>query len=211
MNVGAQPSARSKRDMILKVAAQEFGRNGFDATKWARIAEPAGIGNTALYHYFESKNHCLFTLLLESHEGWYETWRACLSAEADPVDAVLDAVSATFRCTEAEAVKNRLLFHEQGKLSTFQTTKRTEEARLEAVRVTRRIEKLWVGFFTDAMARGALPQQDPTLLTRAIIGLLQSVWGWYRPGGRQKLADLQPVYCAYVRAMLLPADGPSAP
>jgi AcrR family transcriptional regulator len=205
MNVGAEPSARSKRSVILRVAAQEFGRHGFDATKWARIAEPAGIGNTALYHYFESKTHCLFTLLQESYEGWYEQWRSCLAVPGDPVDAILSAVSATFQSTETEATKHRLLLHEQGKLSTFQSTGRTKQAQSEALSIARRIEKLWIGFLTDAMAAGAIPQQDPVVLAHAIIGLLQSIWGWYRPSGRQKLRDLETVYRGYVRAMVFAA------
>jgi AcrR family transcriptional regulator len=202
MNVGAEPSARSKRAVILRVAAQEFGRHGFDATKWAQIAEPAGIGNTALYHYFESKTHCLFTLLQESYEGWYEQWRSCLSVPGDPVEAVLSAVSATFRLTEADAIKHRLLLREQGKLSTLQSSGRTKEAQTEALRIARRIEKLWIAYLTDAMTTRAFPQQDPVVLAHAIIGLLQSVWAWYRPSGTQKLADLDRLYCAYVRAML---------
>ena len=202
MKVGAESSARSKRDMILRIAADEFGRHGFDATKWAAIAEPTGIGNTALYHYFESKTHCLFTLLLESYESWHEQWRARLVDEGDDVGAILEAVAATFRCTEAEAVKNRLLLHEQGKLSTLESTGRTRQAQVETLRVAKSIEKMWSGFLSDAMDRGSIPRQDPGVLAHGIIGLLQSVYAWYRPGGRQKLSDLETIYCGYVRAML---------
>ena len=202
MRVGAEPSARSKKDVIVKIAAEEFGKHGFDATKWASIAEPAGIGNTALYHYFESKTHCLFTLLQESYETWFEQWNLCLSGDGDPVESILNAVSATFDCTQAESIKHRLLLHEQGKLSTFHSTGRTKAAQSEALSIARRIEKLWIGFLTDAMAAGAIPQQDPVILAHAIIGLLQSVWGWYRPGGRQNLRDLDTLYRGYVRAML---------
>ena len=33
------------------------------AHKWAKIADEVGIGQTALYHYFESKAHCLLTIM----------------------------------------------------------------------------------------------------------------------------------------------------
>jgi TetR/AcrR family transcriptional regulator, cholesterol catabolism regulator len=205
MKIGAEPSSRSKRDIILRVAAEEFGRNGFDATMWARIAERAGIGNTALYHYFESKTHCLFTLLQESNGAWHERWSACLVNSQQPVDAVLDAVRATFDCTEADAIKNRLLLNEQGKLTTIEAKGRTREAQIEALQLARRIEKLWIDFLTRAIESGAIPRQDPGVLAHAIIGLLQSVWGWYRPGGRRKLDYLRDRYCQYVRAMLTTA------
>lgn len=203
MNVGAEPSARSKREMILRVASDEFGRNGFDATKWAQIAEPAGIGNTALYHYFESKTHCLFTLLLESYEGWETEWRGCLLGRQAALVEIDDAVATTFRCSEAEAIKNRLHLHEQGKLSTLSCTGRTQETQAETMHVARRIEKLWISYLTTAMAQGELPEQNPRALAHAIIGLLQSVWGWYRPGGPLTLDDLGTRYRGYVRAMVL--------
>jgi AcrR family transcriptional regulator len=202
VNVGAEPSVRSKRDMILRVAADEFGKHGFDATKWARIAEPAGIGNTALYHYFESKTHCLFTLLLESYESWYAQWREHLVPGGDDVQAILDAVATTFRCTDAEAIKNRLLFREQGKLATLDSTGRTKQAQSDTLRVARRIEKMWIDFLAAAMDRGSIPRQDANVLAHAIIGLLQSVWAWYRPGKGQSLTDLERLYVGYVRAML---------
>lgn len=203
MKAAVAPSARSKRDLILRLAAEEFGRKGFDATKWATIAESAGIGGTALYHYFESKTHCLFTLMLESYEGWYQTWSECLSATDDPLAAIDAAVSASFRCTEAETVKARLLMNEQGKLSTLKTTGREQKVRADALRVSRKIEALWVDYLEAAMSAGQLPPRDPRLLAHSIIGLLQSVWAWYRPSGKYSLADLDAFYSANVRAMLL--------
>ena len=202
-----QPSSRSKRELILRHAAEEFGRRGFDATKWATIADSAGIGGTALYHYFESKTHCLFTLMLESSEGWYAQWSECLQDTDAPVEAVMSAVSATFRCTEFDTVKNRLLVNEQGKLSTLKTSGREQQVQAEALRVSRRIEALWVGFLSDAMDAGTLPRREPRLLAHSIIGLLQSVWAWYRPSGKHSLADLDEFYRANVRAMLAdPSD-----
>ena len=54
---------RSKRDQILDVATDYFGRYGYDETKWADVAAAVGIGSTALYHYFESKQHCLYEIM----------------------------------------------------------------------------------------------------------------------------------------------------
>lgn len=196
------PSARSKRDLILRLAAEEFGRRGFDATKWAAIADSAGIGGTALYHYFDSKTHCLFTLMLESYEGWYAKWSECLASSDDPGEAILSAVSATFRFTEFETVKNRLLVNEQGKLSTLKTSGREQQVQAEALRVSRRIEALWISYLSDAMDAGTLPRRDPRLLAHSIIGLLQSVWAWYRPSGKYTLADLDTFYRANVRALI---------
>ncbi len=54
---------RSKRALILTAAIDSFGQDGYEHTKWAKIADEVGIGQTALYHYFESKVHCLLTIM----------------------------------------------------------------------------------------------------------------------------------------------------
>jgi AcrR family transcriptional regulator len=190
----ASDQQATRRDEILAIAADCFGREGFDATKWAEIAEPAGIGETALYHYFESKNHCLFTLLARSLGEWATTYESVLRSGMAPADALATVVEATFSITDAAAIENRLLVHEQGKLSTSRASGREEATRLEALAAARRIERVWVDFLLDAMRQQAIPVGDPHLLARAVIGLLQSVWNWYRPAGSYELGDLGRFY-----------------
>ena len=45
-----------------------------------------------------------------------------------------------------------------------------------------------------SFAQGLLPERDPQLLTRAVIGIYNSVWVWYRPGGALQLADVGRFY-----------------
>src|SRR5687767_8853925 len=61
-------SSRSKRDDILRVATKHFGRDGFEDSMWAAVAAEVGIGSTALYHYFESKLHCLYVIMGDALE-----------------------------------------------------------------------------------------------------------------------------------------------
>ena len=68
-------SPRSKRRMILDAAIDNFGGVGFEHTKWATIADEVGIGQTALYHYFESKVHCLLTIMSTELERSLERTR----------------------------------------------------------------------------------------------------------------------------------------
>ena len=55
-----------KREQIIEVATEYFGQYGYEDTKWADVAEAVGIGSTALYHYFESKQHCLFEIMVRA-------------------------------------------------------------------------------------------------------------------------------------------------
>ena len=58
-----QAGGRSKSEAILSAAISVFGEFGYDTTKWSSVADRVGIGQTALYHYFESKAHCLLTIM----------------------------------------------------------------------------------------------------------------------------------------------------
>src|SRR5881227_923734 len=55
-----------KKEQILDVAIDYFGRYGYEETKWADVAAAVDIGSTALYHYFESKQHCLFEIMAQT-------------------------------------------------------------------------------------------------------------------------------------------------
>src|SRR3954453_16689869 len=76
------PSSRSKRAAILDVATELFGREGYEHSKWADVAAAVGIGSTALYHYFESKLHCLYEIMAEALEADREKFER-ITAEHD--------------------------------------------------------------------------------------------------------------------------------
>lgn len=52
------------------------------------------------------------------------------------------------------------------------------------------MEFAWATFLARAMEQGAIPEADPRLLTRAVLGLHNSVWHWYRAGGDLSLAEV---------------------
>src|SRR4051794_41381123 len=62
-------SSRSKRAEIIATATEQFGRHGYEHSKWADIAQAVGVGSTALYHYFESKLHCLYVIHAEAAQA----------------------------------------------------------------------------------------------------------------------------------------------
>ncbi len=69
-----RPQEGTKRAEILHAATERFGRDGYEDTKWADIAADVGVGPTALYHYFESKQHCLFVIMEEAIESFHSSF-----------------------------------------------------------------------------------------------------------------------------------------
>jgi AcrR family transcriptional regulator len=190
--VGA--SSRSKREDILTVAADHFGRQGYEDTKWADIAADVGVGSTALYHYFESKLHCLFEIMSDALVSFRTVFDEVTQGHSRFEDGFVALLYANFELTESEISRCRVLVAEQGRLSQLRSAEREEEARQRARSRIRELEVAWSNYLSRGMATGAIPEADPQLLTRAVLGFYNSVWHWYRPRGTLALSDVAAFY-----------------
>ena len=189
-------SSRSKREDIITAAIDHFGRDGYEYTKWADIAKAVGIGSTALYHYFESKLHCLYEIQALAVHADREKFERVTAEHEDFVDALDAVLNAAFELTDHEVQRNRVLVAEQALAGLHRTSAREEESRQAARSEMRDLEYAWATFLTRGMEQGAIPQADPRLLSRAILGLYNSVWHWYRPRGNLSLAEVREFFVA---------------
>jgi AcrR family transcriptional regulator len=179
-----------KRGRILEVAIEQFGRHGYEETKWADIAAAVGIGSTALYHYFESKQHCLFEIMEQAIADFLARFDRIIAEHDDWTEALLAALHDQFLLSDQEVLRLRVLVAEIDRLGIAHPLPREEAARDGARSEIRDLEFAWGAFLARGMQQGLLPESDPRLLTRAVLGLANSVWHWYRPGGPLELAEV---------------------
>ena len=181
---------RSKRAAILRAAVATFGEFGYEATKWALVADRVGIGQTALYHYFESKAQCLLTImrleLLRSHRVFLEVTPPDVPAP----EALRAALRVAFDVSEHEVLQMRILQSNISLLATPRESAREEEERQAARRLVHEIEMSWTGLLERGMAAGDFPRRDAHTLAQMVLGLVVSVWRWYRPGQRLTLEEV---------------------
>ena len=207
----AGASSRSKREEILLTATRYFGENGYEATKLADVAAAVGIGSTALYHYFESKLHCLYVIMADALELFRSEFDRETGAHEDYVDALLAVLRSSYDLSEQDVMRNRVLVAEQGMVGVPRTSPREEEARTLARARIRDVEFAWATFLVRGMEQGIVAEADPRLLTRALLGLYNSVWHWYRPRGSVSLDEVREFFLRRQLAVLgLPvqlADG----
>jgi TetR/AcrR family transcriptional regulator, cholesterol catabolism regulator len=215
---GSPASSRSKRQEILTAAIDHFGRRGYEYTKWADIATDVGLGSTALYHYFESKLHCLFEIHAEALQVERERFESLTSDHSEFGPTLVRVLNGLFDLTEHEVLRNRVLVAEEGLIAVARKSPREEEARRLARSRMRDIEFAWATFLTRGMEQGAIPEADPRLLSHALLGLYKSVWHWYRPGGGLSLDDVRDFYverclavAGYADTASLPAKRPRKP
>ena len=180
---GRNRTEGAKRAEILAAATERFGRDGYEDTKWADIARDVGVGPTALYHYFESKQHCLFVILDHAVGDALARFQRVTSGEPDVIEALEAVIADAFELTPLDVQRLRVLVAEHGLLASPRRSPREEHARQVARGRTRELELAWATLLARAMEHGAVPDCDPRLLARAALGLYNSIWQWYRPHG----------------------------
>jgi AcrR family transcriptional regulator len=192
VSANAQPkaSSRSKRAEILATATAYFGEHGYEDTKWADVAAAVGIGSTALYHYFESKLHCLYVIMADTLESFHSDFERITGEHEDFTEALLAVLRNAFDLSDQDVLRNRLLVAEQGLVGIHRTSPREEEARTMARARTRDLEFAWAAFLVRGMEQGVVPEADPRLLARAVLGLYNSIFHWYRPRGPMSLDEV---------------------
>ena len=151
-------SSRSKRDEIIVRAVERFAQEGYEDTKWADVAADVGIGSTALYHYFESKLHCLYVIMadgLESFQRDFEQIAARKDAYAGarrrtplglPTERTRGAADACAGCRAGPG----------GRAAEVAARGRGQRVWLGSVRATS--EFSWAAFLVRGMEHGVLPR-----------------------------------------------------
>jgi AcrR family transcriptional regulator len=184
-NADQQPrqSKRSKRAAILAAATEEFARTGYRASKWSDIADAVGIGSTALYHYFVSKEHCLFRIMADTLKENRDFFDAAQRASDEPRDVISAGLGHVFEGGQIARIRNRVLVSELSLLSLdHDGPKREHDAYLEARSYARDVVRDWTRYLESCMRDGRIPdRQDPHLLARALLGISSWVFLWYDP------------------------------
>jgi TetR/AcrR family transcriptional regulator, cholesterol catabolism regulator len=198
----------TKRDEILAAAIARFSRDGYENTKWADIAADVGVGPTALYHYFDSKQHCLFVILDDGIRDALARFERITGAEPDFERALQLLVADAFDVTVLDIERLRVLVAEHGLLARRHSSAPGRQHASQSARAhTRDLELAWASFLERAMDEGAVTRSDPRLLARAVLGLYNSIGHWYRPEGIIPLD----VVAAFYRAKLLGVIGAEPP
>jgi TetR/AcrR family transcriptional regulator, cholesterol catabolism regulator len=182
---------RSKRAAILSAAIKSFGKNGYDATKWSAVADQVGIGQTALYHYFESKAHCLLTIMRMELQRSHEMFVKATAGEADPMAALRAAVRAAYDVSGHDVLRMRILENNVDLLANRRQSKREETERAAARELVHQIEMSWTELVQRGMDAGVFVHRDARTIALSMLGMIVSVWRWYRPRGSTPLADVR--------------------
>jgi TetR/AcrR family transcriptional regulator, cholesterol catabolism regulator len=184
------------------VAPEFFARHGYRKTRWGDVAAAVGLQSNGLYYYFESKLHCLYEVIDGTIVGWHDRFDA-ITMRPEPFEQrLVEVLFDTYDLTDEELMRTRVVVAEWGRVAIHRSSGREERARLDARAHIHDLEYAWGTFLARGMQEGVITEDDPRILTRALLGLRQSIWYWYQPGGRMTLDDLAAFYVPRQLALL---------
>ena len=162
-----------RREQILRAALLSFRDRGYHATTLDDIAGRVGIRNTALYHYFPDKEAILFACHQESLAEVEQILEAA-RLEATPLAALRHAIEA-----HVQVMTESL----QGSPMAFEVTALHPDHQSEVIARRDRYEQGLRHLVMEGINQGQLTPVDPKVAVFAILGAINWVARWYRPGG----------------------------
>jgi AcrR family transcriptional regulator len=164
----------TKREAVLKTAAQLFLEKSYGRTSLNDVAERLNITKPALYHYFHNKEE----ILVECYRLGTTLIGETLNEIASHCGTGLEKVEAFIHSYANVMTLNfgRCVMRlDEGDLSS--------EALAEVRAYKRKIDRRLRSFIQEGMEDGSITPCDPKIAAFAIAGALNWICQWYEPEG----------------------------
>lgn len=170
-------TTESRREELLRIAADLFASKGFRNTTVRDIADAAGILSGSLYHHFDSKESMVDELMRTFQAELFAAYDEILASSDDARTKLERAVRLSFDTIERRGAEVAIFQNEAATLGTSDRFGYLAER-------NRQSRDVWVSLLTEGVESGALrPDLDITLTYRFIRDTVWVAVRWYRPGG----------------------------
>lgn len=186
MASSALPARRRTRDRydadsLLEVAVREFLRRGYDGTSMAELAAAAGLSKSSLYHHFPSKEEILGRALHRALDSLFSILDEPEVRSGRP-RARLEALARR----TAELLLERLPY-----VTLLLRVRGNSETERWALARRREFDHRVAGLVGEAVRAGDVRSDlDPGLAARLLLGMVNSLSEWYRPGGELAAGEI---------------------
>ncbi|MEO6534025.1 MAG: TetR/AcrR family transcriptional regulator [Pseudolysinimonas sp.] len=169
------------RQVVLDAAVAAFIEHGYDATSMGLLSRRLGLSKAAIYHHFPAK---------------VELLRAALDEALGGLEGVLREDGATLGTAE-----QRLGFVMSGAVhvliarlpyvTLLLRVRGNSEVERDALARRREFDRSVTALVVEARNEGSVRSDiDPSVVTRLIFGMINSIVEWYRPEGPESADQL---------------------
>lgn len=165
----------SRRDELLAKAARLFREKGYHATTMKDIAAELDILPGSLYHHISSKESLLVEIMQRGIEVLTERVRPVAESDLSPLTKLRQITHIHVEAIAASPDILSVFLHE---LKSLPPDKRDQQMRLRD-----EYEHLLKRVIEEGQARGDFRAVHARMATNAILGMVNWLYSWYRPGG----------------------------
>ena len=167
----------TRQAQIFEAAARIFCEKGFDKASMGDISAALGLTKAGLYHHIRSKEELLYEIMSYGMDLFEQK----VLNRVVTIDDPLDRIRATLRGHVLLVTRDRpkeitVILHENNAL------KGRYRDRINARK--KRYVKFLEKTFRELLRSGAARRIDPSVATFAMLGMINWIYQWYRPGGR---------------------------
>ncbi len=181
----ARQDRPSRQAQILETAARIFCEKGFDKASMGDISSALGLTKAGVYHHIRSKEELLYAIMSYG----MDLFERNVLDRVTPIEDPLERLRATLRghvllVTRERPKEITVILHESNAL------KGRYRERIDARK--RRYVRFLQKTFREVVRSGAARRVDPGVAAFAMLGMINWIYQWYRPGGRlgdEELAD----------------------
>lgn len=173
---GPVVTLRRRHDVesLLEVAVAVFIERGYDRASMEDLSRASGLSKSSLYHHIENKEQLLRMALERAVEPLF----AVTEEEGARTGRAIDRLEHVVR-REVEVLVERLPYVTL--LLRVHGNTVTERWALER---RREFDRTVAALVAQAAADGDVhPDVEPTVVTRLLFGMINSLVEWYRPAG----------------------------
>lgn len=169
------------RERILEIAVEMFIAQGYDATSVSALAARLGLSKSALYHHFASKEELLQVALDEALGGL-----EAVLAETEARDGSARERLEHMLLGAVLVLADRLAY-----VTLLLRVRGNSDIERAALERRREFDRRVTALLRVAQAEGTVRSDvDPSVATRLLFGMVNSIVEWYRPTGAEQAKDL---------------------
>jgi len=167
----------TRQAQIFEAAARLFCEKGFDKASMGDISAALGLTKAGLYHHIRSKEELLYEIMSYGMDLFEQK----VLNRVVTIDDPLDRIRATLRGHVLLVTRDRpkeitVILHESNALRG----RYRDRINARKKRYVKFLEKT----FRELLRSGAARHIDPSVATFAMLGMINWIYQWYRPGGR---------------------------
>lgn len=176
-------ATRKRRDEVLATATRFFYEKGYDATSIQDIADELGLLKGSLYYYISTKEDLLFEIVQSYHEETRAYFDEIVKSPLPVVEKLRKFIETETAHTAHHITKSSLFASEWRSLSP----EHREAIVAERDRHDAFVRECIVAGQESGEFRGDL---DPRLAAFGLLGMVTSVYRWYREDGPNSAEDV---------------------